>query len=941
MDESIAKISSTVDTNQLSLTPKENKNSNISNSNSSNNNSTNIPKSSKITTTHMDITDSEDDSDIHLDKNDNYFANLNVSDQLKNILRYKDLDKSDDSDNSDDQSDFFSKSSILKSPKNTQPFLPSTTSNIENDNNNKDKNKYTPTITAATKTRLPDIEQQPDDRASRFQQLLGKIMIEDDSSDDNDDINKNKKKKKLKKLSGPKKKPTTTKGPTKKTKRKKKSDLIALNSIDFDDEENDESMMDEDEGDDNNDASSTTLQKQQKRKTSKGEKNRKNNEPRSTIALLDDSTDEDEDDDYGKPKQLSKKAQMEMYRENQRLKRSAEVKLRPTINRKTIDDLIRKVEMADLEQEEEDRRLREMTERRDNQLLQILRSSDDQDITQEEENGHDKVNNIDDLQDSDSDDSLIIVGKPEKRGDKIIKSVLTTMPSPIKSPWRKMMNMTTSPLQQRQYSPVNPLSMHLYNNMNNNKNKQPLDLKSLNRQLLDKIGKDQLSHRQEMIERAKAVGIYISPEERAKKLLEREHEAALIDMEVQQLLFKKTHQKFNNKSKNDEEDDDDDNDFGETIQLSGDEEDEDYDNSDEEDDDQLSLNDNSNNEDDSDSDGPTILKRKKHKLRKSTLLEDDEEEDINNKIPKAPEPHNSIMNFFNPKSVNKDKPKVIHIHETKAAKDENNESKSLTRLMQRTGISDQNDEKRQQISIDADADDEHANNTEEDLIVTSNNDNNDNDESDDHNMDKINKHKPASVSVPRPKEYNGYFEEEAEEEEDEYFGMGGPDVAETDDLDQFEEDGMLVEGNDENVDASELQAEYNRKMLESDQNMVQRLIKDITSGGLRRKRAAAAAGLLLDDYDLFDEYNEDDDLTAIRLREAFKRKKLLKGDPLQQLAANPKTAAFAKAAINMPVRLDLSDEEDNDDTMIANPINTLPTNVNKVIIHDDDDDDDI
>lgn len=103
-------------------------------------------------------------------------------------------------------------------------------------------------------------------------------------------------------------------------------------------------------------------------------------------------------------------------------------------------------------------------------------------------------------------------------------------------------------------------------------------------------------------------------------------------------------------------------------------------------------------------------------------------------------------------------------------------------------------------------------------------------------------------------------------------------------------------------------------MLESDQHMVERLIKDITGGGLRRKRAAAAAGLLLDDYDLFDDDEDTDDLVALRMSLANKRKKAMKGDPMTHLATDPKTAAFARAAMPVPESLDLSgDEMDEDD----------------------------
>ncbi|CAO3628210.1 unnamed protein product [Cunninghamella blakesleeana] len=868
----------------------------ISHSNNNNNNTNNnsdIPKSTpvKTTTTHMDITDS-DESDIDLDKNSSYFANLNVSDKLKNILRYKDLDKSDDSENSDNQNESLLHTSILKSPKNIHPVPPS----IHNNDNNNDINKKNeneniisnsniPTITSATKTRLPVLDQEPEDRASRFQQLLSKIMVSDNSSSDDDNDTE---------LSASK---SGKKDTTKKSKSKKKSELndnMMGDGIKSSDGDVDDEAVDHDVA--------SVLQK-----SKKGNKHRKNkNETRSTLALLDDSSDDEDNDDYNNnmPKKLSKKAQIEMYREDQRLKRSAEVKLRPIINRKTIDDLIKKVEMADLEQDDEEKverenkeeSLREASSKRDKQLLEILRSGGDHNMDNDKIALDDNVHsNTDDSQDSD--DSLIIVGKPGTRGDKLIKSALTTMVSPVKSPWRKMMNMTTSPLNQHHYSPINPFSMQSNNNSNNKNKKQPLDLKTLNKQLLDKIGKEQLSYRQEMIEKAKSIGIYMTPEERARKVLERENEAALLDLEVQKLLLQKSQRKAgqNNLKKNkiDAEGD---------ILLSGEEDEEEYEDSD------IAGN-NSNSEDDEEID---------HDL-----------ESLNGSIQNdTPEPTNSITKFFKVKTANDNKPKGVTTSENSLG------PKLLNRLMQRSEINNQDEEKNQQ-SID-DADDEDTNDTGDDLIKDNINQSNENDGSDSDSpfADKINI--KQSTKISKPKEYNEYFEEEAEEEDDEYFGMGGPDIAETDDLDHYEQDGMLVEKSDEHVDASQLQAEYNRNVMESDQNMVQRLIKDITSGGLRRKRAAAAAGLLLDDYDLFDDFNDDDnDLTAIRLREAFKRKKLLKGDPLQHLASNPKTAAFAKAAMNLPVTLDLSDddkEEEENNSMVTNSLKLID-NDNRIKIN--------
>lgn len=67
--------------------------------------------------------------------------------------------------------------------------------------------------------------------------------------------------------------------------------------------------------------------------------------------------------------------------------------------------------------------------------------------------------------------------------------------------------------------------------------------------------------------------------------------------------------------------------------------------------------------------------------------------------------------------------------------------------------------------------------------------------------------------------------------------------------------------------------------------MIQRLLTDVTGGGLRKQKAAAEAGLILDDVDLYDD--EDNDLIAIRLAAAARRRKMLRkkgGDPLESLS---------------------------------------------------------
>ncbi|KAJ2960337.1 hypothetical protein NQZ79_g4318 [Umbelopsis isabellina] len=161
---------------------------------------------------------------------------------------------------------------------------------------------------------------------------------------------------------------------------------------------------------------------------------------------------------------------------------------------------------------------------------------------------------------------------------------------------------------------------------------------------------------------------------------------------------------------------------------------------------------------------------------------------------------------------------------------------------------------------------------------------------------------PVKKQLPVPK--SAYVENEAEEEEDEYMGLGGDDGEENDGPDEYVEDDIVVHANEEtgNMDEAQLRQAYLDQMADSDQNMIQRLLKDVVSGGLRRRRGAMNDGLELDYYDTFDDM--DDDLVALRRMAAAKRRKLLNGNVLEDIANNPQTAAFAKAS-----RVDLEEDE--------------------------------
>ena len=63
-----------------------------------------------------------------------------------------------------------------------------------------------------------------------------------------------------------------------------------------------------------------------------------------TSMLLDSDSDSDHEKDKPKRKALSKKAMVEMHKENDRLRRSKEVKIQPRTKKKSLVDLLRRIE---------------------------------------------------------------------------------------------------------------------------------------------------------------------------------------------------------------------------------------------------------------------------------------------------------------------------------------------------------------------------------------------------------------------------------------------------------------------------------------------------------------------------------------------------------------------------------------------------------------------
>ncbi|KAJ5594260.1 uncharacterized protein N7459_000468 [Penicillium hispanicum] len=141
-------------------------------------------------------------------------------------------------------------------------------------------------------------------------------------------------------------------------------------------------------------------------------------------------------------------------------------------------------------------------------------------------------------------------------------------------------------------------------------------------------------------------------------------------------------------------------------------------------------------------------------------------------------------------------------------------------------------------------------------------------------------------------------DEAAEESEDEYAGLGGASDDSDGEEDAYDQQ-MINDNSGETVDEKQLAALNAIHHRNRDEKDVAKLLKDITTGALRRRRGTD------DDLDL----DDSDDERLARRREkqrefAKMRRALLADDKVGELAENPKKAAFFKA---------IEDREEEDD----------------------------
>ncbi|RDW91301.1 hypothetical protein BP5796_02466 [Coleophoma crateriformis] len=157
-------------------------------------------------------------------------------------------------------------------------------------------------------------------------------------------------------------------------------------------------------------------------------------------------------------------------------------------------------------------------------------------------------------------------------------------------------------------------------------------------------------------------------------------------------------------------------------------------------------------------------------------------------------------------------------------------------------------------------------------------------------MRKASKKKPAVADDFDRKKSKAkeMVNEQAEESEDEYAGLGGN----SDDESGGEEDEYVKEMIDDAIgkdgDASKLAAFYADRERANDEKAVEKLYNDITKGMLRRKRGA--------DYDLSDSDDGGEAKRRMKRREFAKmRKALLADERIGKIAENPKKQAFLRA----------------------------------------------
>ncbi|KAK6526352.1 hypothetical protein TWF694_004951 [Orbilia ellipsospora] len=153
------------------------------------------------------------------------------------------------------------------------------------------------------------------------------------------------------------------------------------------------------------------------------------------------------------------------------------------------------------------------------------------------------------------------------------------------------------------------------------------------------------------------------------------------------------------------------------------------------------------------------------------------------------------------------------------------------------------------------------------------------------------------------------FQEDAEESEDEYQGLGGnSDEEETDEEALAEMEEMIDDETKDLDDGQHAELDLKRAVVEDEKN-VQKIMKDIKHGNLRKRRGQG--------FDLDDDSDDAEEERRERRRQrnaAERRRLLLQDDNISKLAENSKRQAFLKVIEEdrSNEKSFLDDEEDYD-----------------------------
>ncbi|RSL46428.1 hypothetical protein BHE90_015333 [Fusarium euwallaceae] len=130
-------------------------------------------------------------------------------------------------------------------------------------------------------------------------------------------------------------------------------------------------------------------------------------------------------------------------------------------------------------------------------------------------------------------------------------------------------------------------------------------------------------------------------------------------------------------------------------------------------------------------------------------------------------------------------------------------------------------------------------------------------------------------------------QEQAEESEDEYAGLGGADGEDSDNESVASLKEIIDDAAGNDVDEAKLAAFYADRERAEDEKQVEKLFKDITTGMLRRKRGAG--------YDLDDSDDDGEARRRMKRRQFAKMQKALFADErVKKIAENPGNQAFLR-----------------------------------------------